>query len=232
MSAPPSVASFLIFIRNVMGIPAAYLPDASPFVQHAFDHSVDVVNQDLALAGGQTTSWSVLEIATYNLGGHILIEYAPDQSYAISALSWSAGYANATTPVPSAIQPGDKLTILGVSPLDYSGPQRLGYVVVQATPDSTHFSYALSPNPGTATLLSNAAASEQYFSRLRRQLKINSFVPGVVGSTSDLTTSVGLDNPDFMKGLTLENLQLLKTPFGQAYLSTAQKYGPSIWGLT
>lgn len=215
-----------------MGVPAAYLPDASLSVQHAFDHSVDVVNQDLAVAGGQKTSWSVLELATYNLGGHLLIEYAPDQSYAISVLSWASGYASATLAAPGAIQPGDKLSIVGVSPLDYSGPQKLGYVVAQATPDTTHFTYALSPNPGAATLLSNAAAVEQYFSRLRRQLKINSFVPGVVGSTSDVSTSVGLDNPDFMKGLTLEDLQLLKTPFGKTYLSIAQKAGPSIWGLT
>jgi|SRR5688572_1660913 len=229
--AQPSVESFTIFIRNVMGIGTNYLPDGSPYIQHAYDHAFDEVNELLSVASSTPTSWSPYELALYNLAGHLLIEYAPDVYYDIDAAAWAAGFVTITTPA-NFIQPGDKIIISGVSPLPYLGTPGIGYVIVYSTPDDTHFSYALAMDPGTATILAGARATEYYFANLRKQLKINSFVPGIVANTSDLTTSVGLDNPDFMKNLTLEQLQLLKTPFGRAYLMIAQKYGPTVWGLT
>ena len=39
-------------------------------------------------------------------------------------------------------------------------------------------------------------------------------------------------NVESMKGLTLANLQNLKTPWGRMYLSIAQLAGPTIWGLS
>ena len=215
-----------------MGIASNYLPDNSSFIQHAFDHAMDTVNDDIDQAGSQTTSWSPYELAVYNLGGHLLVKFASDQTYPLSALSWSSGTVTATTVSPHAILPGDSVSLFAVSPLAYGGPSTLKYVVVQAVPDTSHFQYALQPNPGAATLLTGASASEMLFTNLRKQFKMNSFVPGVVGNTSDVSTSVGLVNPDFMRGFTLENLDLLKTPYGQNYLAIAQKYGPALWGLT
>lgn len=231
-SGQPDLAGFTTFVRNVMGIPTNYLPDDSPYLQHALDYGIETTNPDLASAPSQTTSWSPYMLAVYNLAGHVLIVYAGDQSYPLAALSWSAGTVTGQTAAASQILPGDKLTIAAVSPLAYAGPQNLGYVVVQATPDSTHFQYALAANPGAATLLTGAAAVEQYFTQARKLLKINSFVPGVVTSTSDVSTSAGLLNPDFMRMFTLEDLGLLKTQYGQSYLKIAQKAGPTIWGLT
>ena len=227
----PTVAGLLTFVRNVMGVQANYLPDSSTIVQHAFDQALNIVNLDLTSAPAQTTSWDPYGLAVYNLAGHLICEFAQDQSYALSALSWANGYATATTAVAHAMLPGDRLTISSVSPIGYSGPPTLGYVQVQAVPDATHFSYALSPDPGAATLLAGAAATERYFLYARQQYKMTSFVPGVVTSANDLSTGAGLLNPEFMRSLTLENLQLLKTPYGQAYLSAAQKYGPNIWGV-
>jgi hypothetical protein len=37
--------------------------------------------------------------------------------------------------------------------------------------------------------------------------------------------------PDFVKTLTLANLQQLKTPWGRQYLAYAQSAGP-LWGLS
>lgn len=73
-----------------------------------------------------------------------------------------------------------------------------------------------------------------YFAHLRSSQGYNmiSFVAGVVSSTGDQGTAVGLLNPDFMKNLTLADLQYLKDPFGRQYLAFAQRYGPTIWGLT
>jgi len=232
MAQPPDVTQFTIFVRNVMRIGSNYLPDGSPYFGWTFDHSFDEVNDLLSVAMSSLNSWSPYELAVYNLAGHLLIEYAQDVSYEIAGVTWAAGMVTIETATVHSILPGDKITIAGVSPLPYSGTPGVGYVIVQAVPDTTHFSYSLPLDPGAANLLPGASATEYYFVDLRKQLKINSFVPGVVSNTSDLTTSVGLVVPDFFKTLTLEQMDLMKTPFGRAYLMIAQKYGPTVWGLT
>lgn len=70
-----------------------------------------------------------------------------------------------------------------------------------------------------------------YWETLRTQFGTFDFLPGVVTSAGDQGTSSGLLNPDFMKELTLANLQNLKTPYGRQYLAWAQSYGP-LWGLS
>lgn len=214
-----------------MQVPASSLPDSAPILQHALDQALNIVNDDLGASPSQQTSWSVYELATYNLGGHFLIEFAPDVSYPLTAASWAAGMATIQTTDPSLIQPGDKLKITGVSPLGYSGSSKDGYITAVATPDTTHFSYPIT-NPGAATVLPGAAATEQFWALARKQLKITSFTPGVVSSASDAGTSVGLQTFDFFRGLTLMDLQLLKTSYGRAYLAIAQQYGPTAWGVT
>lgn len=72
---------------------------------------------------------------------------------------------------------------------------------------------------------------ETFLQDLRDKFGIYNFAPGVVSASSDNGTSSSLLNPDFMKGLTLANLQNLKTPYGRQYLAWAQSFGP-IWGLT
>jgi len=228
----PSQASFLVFIRNVMGIPVNYLPDADSQIGYSYNWALDVVSLDLQCAPVQAGAWGPYERAVYNLAGHTLLEWATDQSYPLSALSWSAGTVSGTTTSANAMLPGDKVQVSGVSPLGYAGPPNLGYVVVQATPDTTNFSYLIPANPGTATLLPGAAVNETYFQQVRSKLRLGAFAPGVVTSASDVSTSAGLMNQTFMQGLTLEDLQLLKTPFGRAYLAISQKLGPTVWGLS
>lgn len=235
MAGTPDVANYMVFLRSSAGISPAYLPDGAPIIQHSLDQGLNFTNESLGIVGSRPGSWSVYELAVYNLAAHLLIEYASDASYAISAISWSAGRVTATTSAPHLIQPGDRLVLAGVSPLGYSGSVQSGvrqaYIIADAVPDSTHFSYPLAANPGAATLLPGAAATEQFFTMARRGYKINSFAPGIVSSANDLSTGVGLVVPDFMRNLTLQNLQLVKTPFGRAYLEIAQQYGPTAWGL-
>ena len=75
-------------------------------------------------------------------------------------------------------------------------------------------------------------SGRDYFVETRRKLGIAPFQPGIVASTGDQATSVSLLNPEFMKNLTLANLQQLKDPYGRAYLQIAQAYGPTIVGLS
>jgi hypothetical protein len=70
-----------------------------------------------------------------------------------------------------------------------------------------------------------------FFAVARTGYGCNSFVAGVIASSADETTSESLVVPDFMKQLTLSNLQQLKTPWGRQYLAFAQDYG-NIWGIS
>lgn len=72
---------------------------------------------------------------------------------------------------------------------------------------------------------------QTYFSDLRKNYKITAFVAGVISSTSDEGTAESMVVPDSFKNFLIGDLQLLKTPFGQAYLGIAQKVG-SLWGVT
>lgn len=55
------------------------------------------------------------------------------------------------------------------------------------------------------------------------------FLPGVIAGAGDSGTSASLLNQEFMQHLTIGDLQTLKTPYGRAYLSLAQAYGPTPW---
>lgn len=70
-----------------------------------------------------------------------------------------------------------------------------------------------------------------YFATQRKTFNINNFVPGVIQSSADVSTSESLLVPDAMKGLTMGDLQRLKTPYGRQYLAIAQKFGAN-WGLS
>lgn len=70
-----------------------------------------------------------------------------------------------------------------------------------------------------------------YFAKLRAQYGCNSFVAGVISSSADEGTSESLTVPDALKGLTLANLQNLRTPYGRTYLAFAMQYG-TLWGIS
>jgi hypothetical protein len=72
---------------------------------------------------------------------------------------------------------------------------------------------------------------QSFFTDIRASFGINSFVPGVISESHDATTGQALLNPDFMRELSMSNLQNLKTPYGRQYLAFAQMMGPTVWGL-
>lgn len=84
----PTLAGFLLFIRNVMGITTAVLPDDSPVIGFVFSVALAIVNPALAqacvpqtdLTGAQLNSggYTIFALAVYNLAGDRLINYAPD----------------------------------------------------------------------------------------------------------------------------------------------------------
>ncbi|MAF04424.1 MULTISPECIES: hypothetical protein [Herbaspirillum] len=142
-------AGFLDFIRNVAGIPTSALPDASPYIDTAYQIAIALTSLELqCLSNGLIYSQAV-----YNLGVSNILNWAPDQS------------------------------------------------------------------------------GSTYFSDLRKEFGINSFVGGTISSSADVSTSESLLTPDFLKGLTLANLQQLKDPFGRQWLMYQQSIG-TVWGIS
>lgn len=88
-------------------------------------------------------------------------------------------------------------------------------------------------NLGTDNLFNFAPDQEgrSYFADKRKEYDLRVLIPGVVTSSSDESTSVGYTNPEFVKNLTIGDLQNLKTPYGRVYMNIAQQYG-TIWGIS
>ncbi|WP_369065305.1 hypothetical protein [Burkholderia gladioli] len=71
-----------------------------------------------------------------------------------------------------------------------------------------------------------------FFSQQRTVFKMMAFTAGVIQSSSDESTSNSMVVPEFFKNLTLQDLDLLKTPWGREYLAYAQQFGPDIVGVS
>lgn len=72
---------------------------------------------------------------------------------------------------------------------------------------------------------------QNFFETVRDKFGCNSFVAGVISSSSDEGTSESLVVPEAFKELTIANLSNLKTPYGRAYLGIVQSWG-TVWGLS
>jgi hypothetical protein len=94
MATGPTLAGFLGFVRTIMGINAAKLPDNSPFLSMSLAVALAVVNPQLRVAcvpqsdGAQvalnplipgTSVMTVYDMAVYYLAGDNLINFAQDQ---------------------------------------------------------------------------------------------------------------------------------------------------------
>jgi hypothetical protein len=73
---------------------------------------------------------------------------------------------------------------------------------------------------------------QTFFADQRANFKLLSFKAGPVGASADQATSQTLVTPDFLKGLTMGDLDLLLTPWGREYLDYSQQYGPNIVGVS
>lgn len=153
----PSIAGFIVFVQNQMGISTDVLPDGSPYFFWAYAQACSLVNRQIRIVP------VMYLIAVYNLAGAILLNIAQD--------------------------------VLDAPPVEGSKP----------------------PQP--------------FFAYTRKQLNLNSFVTGTISSTSDQGTSESLVVPKQLETLTLADLQLAKTPWGQEYLGIAQSVGTD-WGIS
>lgn len=72
---------------------------------------------------------------------------------------------------------------------------------------------------------------QTYFADLQKKYNLNGFTGGVVQSSADQSTSQTMLTPQFLSGLTVQQLQALKDPYGRQWLSMQQGLG-NIWGMS
>jgi hypothetical protein len=137
--------------------------------------------------------------------------------------------------VPSASMPDD--TWLQVA---YDEAINLTYWALATVPSqpTTPSIYAFAVyNLGCAILVEFAQDDSTtdppgtFWSNLRDKLGLNSFSAGLITSAADQGTAESMYIPEQIKGMTLMDLQLAKSPWGRKYLMFAGQWG-SIWGIT
>jgi len=70
-----------------------------------------------------------------------------------------------------------------------------------------------------------------FWTDLRNKFGIYNFTGGLVNQAHDQGTGEGMYILPIFAGLTMMGLQMLKTPWGRAYLAIAGQWGP-LWGIT
>jgi len=75
----PTVACYIEFIRAIMGINSALLPDNSVYIQWSYQVALATVNKQLkAVCAPRSPYTSIYGLAVYNLAGDRLVNYAQD----------------------------------------------------------------------------------------------------------------------------------------------------------
>jgi hypothetical protein len=113
---------------------------------------------------------------------------------------------------------------------DPSYPSQYAYAVYNLAGDRM-INFA-QDDPNNPFIYPGSDPPTPYFQYLRQQFKIDAFVSGVVTYAADLTTSASFMVADWIKNMSMFDLQTLKTPWGRTYMGIAQQYGPTIVDIT
>lgn len=77
----PTVAGFILFLREFVGISADLLPDDSIYIEAGYQVALATVNKQLvAICAPRSPYTSIYGLAVYNLGADRVINYANDLS--------------------------------------------------------------------------------------------------------------------------------------------------------
>lgn len=207
----PNAVDYLAFLYGVVGIPPANFPSVA----------------GTATAGSNTTLTDSTQNWTANQWANYLMQdgnqVAVIASNAGSTLTW-------TSPLTNPVEPGDSylvasqwlFTTLAVS-LSTVNELLVGSPL-----------YVLAIYNLAADRLLNYAndvPNQSYFRDARKDLRLATVSVGVPSAASDQGTATGILNPEFMKTMTLADLQTLRTPWGREYMGIALSVG-TLWGLS
>lgn len=76
-----------------------------------------------------------------------------------------------------------------------------------------------------------SSSNPTFFQTLQNKFDLNGFNAGMIVSASDETTSDSFQMAKWVENLTIDQLQLLKTPWGRLALSLIQR-GSTGWGIS
>ena len=211
----PNLADFIAFVYN-HGITSVTLPSGSL--------TTVAIN-----TSGNLTATSVMGTVS---AGMILIGTGLSDNTVLSTFD-STTLTGTVSPAP-AIAVNDATVNAWSAYLSWAFSQATG-----ASPDPPPL---LAPiiwvlatyNLGLHILLRIAqdVSGQTFFQDTRTSFKLGSFISGVLANATDEATGAQLVVSDAFKKLSLGNLDLLKTPYGQEYLMYIQQYGPTIVGVS
>lgn len=69
---------------------------------------------------------------------------------------------------------------------------------------------------------------QTFFTDTRAKMRLTSFRAGLVLASGDGPTSETFDVPDWIKRMSLRDLDLINTPWGREYMGYMQMYGPHV----
>lgn len=210
----PNVIDFFAFVLG-QGIPGASLPSGS-LTTVAIDTS------------GNLTAASFT--GTISVGMVVVGDRLPDNTY---LSTWNGSNAGTVTPVPAV--PAQAASAVTLSPyLQWAFNVAVG-IALYPPSSMPPLMYVIAVyNLGMHQILKIAQdpPGGTFFSTQRSTFNLLSFQAGPVAASADQATSETLVTADFIKGLTMQGLDLLNTPWGREYLAYAQMYGPNIVGVS
>jgi hypothetical protein len=121
----------------------------------------------------------------------------------------------------------------GIPGSSTTGPSALGILYTLAVYNlGVATLFQITPDQSGQTYFADARNSAVSANFPNGGFGLNQVSTGLVQASSDEGTSATLVAPTWAAGLTVGQLQLMKTYWGQQYLSFSQSYGPTIVGLT
>ncbi|SDH09540.1 hypothetical protein SAMN05216466_10781 [Paraburkholderia phenazinium] len=207
----PNVSDFAAFVLD-QGVPPADLPSGT----------LSTIGIDVS--GNLTATGTTGTIA---VGSALVGPGIPANTYLVT---WNGG-TNSGTVSPAPPEAINAASALTLSPyLQWAFNIAIGVTLIPpATLPAILYVMAVY-NFGMHQLLKigQDQPGQTFFTAQRAAFKLLSFIAGPVAASADQSTSNTLVTADFLKGLTMSGLDLIKTPWGQEYLAYSQMYGPNI----
>lgn len=208
----PNIADFYAFVIS-QGVPVGDLPAGTLSTV-----SIDAQGNLIA-----TSTTGAIQTGMVLIGSGV-----PANTY---IATWD-GSAGSVTPAPSA-------PVEVANAAAYTSWVQWAFnvavdIALLAPPHLASLVYVLAVyNLGMHKLLKVAQdqSGQTFFAQQRAAFNLLSFKAGPVGASADQSTSSTLVTADFIRGLTMQGLDLLNTPWGREYLAYAQMAGPNVFGV-
>ena len=211
----PNLTDYLAFVVGELSNPSVNLPYAAGAATSVTASSLTDTAQTW-VAGQWVNCW------LYDSTANVTVPITGNTTNTVT-------FATQTAPLNVA----DAYVIM--QPIVYTSFTVAMAIVNDALAQATPATYVLAVYNLAMDRLVRFAPDQQnqtYFSGLRTQFNLVSTSVGAVASASDQGTSASIANPEWMRQMTMRDIQTLRTPWGREYMGFAQAWGPFVWGLS